>query len=159
MTTEVEAAKKRRRITLTAIGTVVTLIATVVGLIFLFAPDLKPDEPTPPTKLTLSGTIDDVTLVAGNPPKLAVSVHIKGFNKRRCQLRFTMYDRRTYKPLVGLDDELVADMTPESHDDRATTRFDLPVPTYRGQFGTRVRLLDDKGVELTTKEGPPVNTN
>lgn len=112
------------------------------------------DTATAPVRL--AGQIDDIKLVPGRPFKLTVRIRLWGFNGRTCVVRYTMYDLDTYRPLHGADDVAVITAVPESDDDQAAGTFDIAMPGFSGHFGTRVRLLDPKGVELAASEGPAI---
>jgi hypothetical protein len=149
---------------------IVTALGTLVGVVFLLLPNLKPEPP--PTHL--SATINNVSVEHNvtyeqylkrlRHPTLGYdyrvlnlvgdiinfSVEIEGFKLQKCPMRWSVHDAQT-KALVPepeLVDQLASVLTPEAVYDRAVSYIWVPLPAREGTFFVRLTIYDSKNVPL-----------
>jgi ribosomal protein L40E len=160
------------------LGAVAAAIATILGLLFLLWPSIKPVEPP-----TLSAVLSNVSvepnvtreefLRRNNSPTsgytreqlqtngavVAFDVQLKGFEGRWCPSRWSIYDAPsdTRVPEIELADQPGTIFQPEVADDHAGDKIWVQFPDRAGSYKVRLEIYDDKGVLLTHMDSQPVS--
>lgn len=162
--TSSEPEKKRSVLVLAAeIGGVVSTLATVIGLVFVFAPNLKP-EPPPLRKEAVFREIEvernvsraqylqriDRGLGSYAPRQLRESgvlvrfnVVMTGHEGDDLPLRWALYDERTGSQIHR---DMATTLTPEAETDEASWQVWTPLPKRRGPYYVLLQLFEEDGI-------------
>jgi len=144
------------------VGAAVSFAATLVGLIFVLWPALKPDG----LPVAKGASVTDVTLDrasfgqylarvavsrSGYPQAqlkrpgvlVGVELKVKGYRDKRLPIRWQIVDERTGDQIQQSRDLFY---TPSASEDQNTWSIWVPLPRGRGRrFFVEVELLDDRG--------------
>jgi hypothetical protein len=142
-------------------GTIIGLVSGIVGLVFLFKPDLKPSVETAKQAATLSRLrmqpntsfrqyLDRVDLPATpyTKPQLArrgallqFRVGITGFEGERLTLKWELFEAATGDQI---NESKATTITPTTETNEATWPFWVPLPKRTGRFYAVVELKQQK---------------
>ena len=159
-----------------------TTLTTVVALIFILVPTLKPTEPSPVAGATLSISRVERDVTFGEylqrpwvPNEGAVEteeqlemvgnvvyfdVELQGFAGKQAYARYTVYDADTGKPITGLTNRSAwptDELLPRSQTSKAQDETWVPVPLdgSSGSYVVRIELytiLDEQQRRLASDE-------
>ncbi|HKG42673.1 MAG TPA: hypothetical protein VKB10_00340 [Gaiellaceae bacterium] len=156
-------------------GTVIGLISGVVGLVFVFKPDLKPSGKAPKQAANLSqlrvepsaayreylARIDisagpyTARQLARRGALLRFRVAVTGFEGKRLILKWELFDRADGKQI---NESKATTVTPSTETNEAIWYFWVPLPRRRGKFYAVVELKQEKKnhlLSLDTLETAP----
>lgn len=158
-----------------ALGAIVTLVSSVLGLVFLLLPSLKPDPPAPPPAHTAvhlrrvsfdphvsfgqslrrqgipSRDLDRATLAQAGA-LLTVHLTIIGYKGAHLPLRWQLLDVDAGRQM---GQEQAITITAVSQEDEGDWLVWAPTPRRPGRYAIEVALLPPKGVApLATFRGP-----
>ena len=142
-------------------ATVVGLVSGVVGLVFLFDPDLQPQGEAAEQAATLSQlrvkpnasfreylAREDFPTAEYTAAKLSergallqFRVRITGFEGKRLILKWELFDDASGEQV---DESLARSIRPTTNTNEATQRFFVPLAQRRGTFYAVVELLEQK---------------
>jgi hypothetical protein len=165
LTAEAAAAGRSLRKVYKAIAASVGVISSITGLIFVFAPDLKPSPAAPIQSAKLSDLRVDADATfrqylaridqspAGYSAQqlqrrgalLDFRVRIEGFKGRTLLLKWELFDDKT-----GIErrESKAIQITPTNATNEATWQFWVPLPNDRGRYVAIVELIEQKKSHL-----------
>jgi hypothetical protein len=146
-------------------GTIVALVSGIVGLVFLFKPDLQPSGEAAKQAATLSqlnvkpnaafgeylARVDLPTTpytknqLARRGALLRFRVAITGFEGERLLLKWELFDDATGEQI---DESQATTIRPTTETNEAIQHFWVPLPRRRGQFNAVVELKQQKNSSL-----------
>jgi hypothetical protein len=142
--------------------------ATLLGIVWVLAPDLKPDEPPPPPSI-LGATVSNVALEERvQPPDapayfvVSYDVEFVGYQGEESPLAWAGFDARTLQR-VGLEapqdwgNPVAAEA--EAPNDRVSVQLRLKVPPQAQCIFVRVYAFDEDGTRLDYGDTPPFDTH
>jgi len=157
-------SRRRRRSPIaivTQVGGVASAIAAVLGLIFLFAPGLRPKESTPPPvkraqlgvlkverPVTYAQYLQRTDLPGGDYDRsylqrpgvfVEFDVEIVGYQGVALPLRWSLYDARTGNQV---SESKSTTLTADAASDRATWHVWAPLPNRPGRFFLLIQLFE-----------------
>ena len=164
---EPERPGRKRRIEVAA---TVSTLGTLIGLVFIFFPDLQPRSGgcPGPVAATLSrisvevGTtwrhyVAEVNLDVASYPDdvletrgaiLHYTASLKGYRGKPVSLRWSLYDAATGAPLRGpfVTNQIALELTPRSCDENAGQPIWIHTEKQRGRIHARIFVYDGSGL-------------
>lgn len=132
--------------------------------------DAKLEKPTIETNVKLSDFLNQMNISpadysAEDLQQIGYVVHFQvqliGFKGRTCKARWELFDDLSKSKFVLPSWDKVqepVELTAEANTDSASPNFWVPPVIRNGAFFVRVRIYDDRGVELTYADTLPVSS-
>ena len=145
-----------------------TALATLLGVVFLLVPRLKPAEPPPPPSV-LGATVSNVALEERVQPQdgpayfvVSYDVEFVGFKGKESKLEWAGFDARTLQRVAlaappGPGNPVAAKA--EAPNDRVSVQIRLLVPREGGCIFVRVYAYDADDARLDFADTPPFDTH
>ena len=150
------AGQASHGLSLAQVATSVGLLFTLLTVIFLLVPGIKPEAPPSPPPVTRGEIVEIATdqEESLNRRAFAVSVQLKGYRNRKCRLDAALHrEDRSWLGLKAYIDPSARIITPDAQTYRSSVRVTAH-PPRSGRYYVRFILYDDKGIELHRRDGP-----